>query len=158
MLCVGKAWYTQVCDYKLLETCRTTKFPAFNIPKQGRKSIVSTLDYRKLERLVKQHRHENLNEITDSFNKNRERPVYKQTVQLYLHKNGFVRQVSEKKLVIREVNRKETLAGCREQRKLTVTNYWRKVNFSDETKIGVGQDSLVYIWRKQGEDWRSYAL
>lgn len=69
----------------------------------------------------------------------------KLTVQLYLQKNGFVRRLSEKKLVIREVNRKKTLAWCREKRKLTVTNYWKKVNFSDESKIVVWQDSLVYI-------------
>lgn len=26
--------------------------------------------------------------------------------------------------------------------------------FSDESTIGVGQDSRVYVWRKRGEDWR----
>lgn len=71
-----------------------------NFPIQGRKSIVSTRDYQKLEGLVKSHRRENLKDITDSFNENRERSVSKWTVQLYLHKNGFVRRVSEKKLVI----------------------------------------------------------
>lgn len=78
-----------------------------NIPIQGRKSIVSTRDHQKLEGLVKSHRRENLKDITDSFNENRERPVSNWTVQFYLHKNGFVRRVSETKLFIREVNREK---------------------------------------------------
>lgn len=48
---------------------------------------------------------------------------------------------------------KKHRAFCRAKRKLTVDNYWRKVNFPDESKFVVGQDSLVYIWRKRGEDW-----
>lgn len=79
-----------------------------NITRRGRKSTVSTRDYRKLERLVKSHRRNNSKDNTDSFNENRERPVSKRTVQLYLHKNGFVRRVSKKKLVTREVNKKKT--------------------------------------------------
>lgn len=78
-----------------------------NITRRGRKSTVSTRDYRKLERLVKSHRRNNSKDNTDSFNENRERPVSKRTVQLYLHKNGFVRRVSKKKLVTREVNKKK---------------------------------------------------
>lgn len=66
----------------------------------------------------------------------------KWTVQLYLHKHGFVRRVLKKKLVIR-VNRKKRLGWCREKRKITVDSYWRKVIFSDESKIVVGQDSRV---------------
>lgn len=125
-----------------------------NIPRRGRKSTMTSRDYRKLERLVKTYRRESLKDITDQFNENRERPVSKRTVQLHLHKNGFVRRVAKKKLVIREVNRKKRLSWCREKRKLTVGNYWRKVIFSDESKIVVGQNSRVYIWRKRGEGWR----
>ena len=80
----------------------------------------------------------------------------KRTVQLHLHKNGFVRRVAKKKVVSREVNRKKRLSWCREKRKLSVDNYWKKIIFSDESKIVVGQDSRIYtcIWRKRGEGWR----
>lgn len=115
-----------------------------NIARRGRKSTVTSRNYRR----------ESLKDITDQFNENRERLVSKRTVQLHLHKNGFVRRVAKTKLVIREVNRKKRLSWCREKRKLTVGNYWRKVIFSDESKIVVGQNSRVYIWRKRGESWR----
>lgn len=116
-----------------------------NIPIQGRKSIVSTRDYQKLEGLVKSHRRENLKDITDSFNENRERSVSKWTVQLYLHKNGLLDGYQKRNLSFEKLIGKKRRAFCREKRKLTVDNYWRKVNFSDESKIVVGQDSLVYI-------------
>ena len=35
-----------------------------------------------------------------------------------------------------------------------VENYREKVIISDESKIVVGQDSRVYVWRKRGEGWR----
>ena len=52
------------------------------------------------------------------------------------------------------MNRRKRLSWCREKRKLTVENYWKKVIFLDESKIVVGQDSRVYVWRKRGEGWR----
>lgn len=93
-LCIPRSTIT--CFKKRVERQSSME----NIPIQGRKSIVSTRDYQKLEGLVKSHRRENLKDITDSFNENRERSVSKWTAQLYLHNNGFVRRVSEKKLVI----------------------------------------------------------
>lgn len=89
-----------------------------NIPRRGRKSTVTSRDYRKLERLVKTHRRESLKDITDQFNENRERPVSKRTVQLHLHKNGFVRRVAKKKLVIREVNRKKAFVLVQRKEKI----------------------------------------
>ena len=53
-----------------------------------------------------------------------------------------------------EINRKKRVAWCREKRNLTVDNYWNKVISSDESKIVIGHDSRVYIWRKRGEGWR----
>ena len=125
-----------------------------NIPRRGRTPSVTARDYRKLERLVKTNRRESLQDITDRFNENRQQPISKRTVQLHQHKNGFVRRVAKKKVVIREVNRKKRLSWCREKRKLSVDNYWKKIIFSDESKIVVGQDSRIYIWRKRGEGWR----
>ena len=105
-----------------------------NIPRPGRTPSVTARDYRKLERLVKTNRRESLQDITDRFNENRQQKD-KRTVQLHLHKNGFVRRVAKKKVVIREVNRKKRLSWCREKRKLSVDNYWKKIIFSDESKI-----------------------
>ena len=88
---------------------------------------MTTRDYRKLERLVKTNRRESLQDITDMFNENRQQPMSKRTVQLYIHKNGFVRRVARNKVVIREVNRKKRLSWCREKRNLSVNNYWEQI-------------------------------
>lgn len=84
-----------------------------NISRRGRKYIVTSRDYQKLERLVKTHRR-----ILRTNLMKTEQPVSKRTMQLHLHKNGFVRRVAKKKLVIRENNRKKTLVMV--QRKLTI--------------------------------------
>jgi hypothetical protein len=36
----------------------------------------------------------------------------------------------------------------------TVRNYWKKVIFSDETKIEIGNNRKVYVWRKVDERLR----
>ncbi|XP_062569344.1 uncharacterized protein LOC134231397 [Saccostrea cucullata] len=80
-----------------------------NIPRSGRQPTVTERDYRCLERLVKVNRRDSLTEITNKFNENRNIPVSKRTLQLHLHKHGFTRRVSKKKLVIREINRRKRL-------------------------------------------------
>ena len=46
------------------------------------------------------------------------------------------------------------LAWCREKRWWTAQYQWRKVIFSDESQVCIGQDKRVYVWRKRGEGWR----
>ena len=36
----------------------------------------------------------------------------------------------------------------------TVRNHWKKVIFSDETKIEIGNNRKVYVWRKVDEKLR----
>jgi len=36
---------------------------------------------------------------------------------------------------------------------LSTTGYWDRVIFSDESKVEVGLDNRVYIWRKIGAEW-----
>ena len=57
-------------------------------------------------------------------------------------------------MVVKEVNRKKRLSWCREKRWWTVQQHWKKVIFSDESKIMIGHDERVYVWRKCGEGWR----
>ena len=94
-----------------------------NIRRSGRPPKVSDRHYRRLERLVKTNRRESLIEITNKFNENIDQPVAKRTVQLHLHKHGFSRRVSKKKVVVKESNRKKRLAWSTGKRRLTVQNY-----------------------------------
>ena len=125
-----------------------------NIHRSGRTRVVTPRDYRQLERLVKTNRRDSLSDITLKFNENRDKPIAKRTLQFHLHKHGYNRRVAKKRVVVRDVNRKKRLSWCREKRKLTVDNYWKKVIFSDESKIVIGRDSRVYVWRKRDEGWR----
>lgn len=93
-------------------------------------------------------------DTTVKFNQNNTNPVAKRTLQFHLHENGFKRRVTRKKLVIKEVNRKKRLSWCREKRRWSVENNWRKIIVSDESKIMIGHDDRVYVWRKAGEGWR----
>ena len=75
--------------------------------RSGRPKVVTDLEYRKLERLVKVNRRDSLSAITSKFNEARDRRVSKRTVQHHLNKQGFNRRVSRKRVMIREVNRKK---------------------------------------------------
>ena len=55
-------------------------------------------------------------------------------------------------MAIKEVNRKKRLSWCREKRRWSVENNWKKIIFSKESKIMIGHDERV--WRKAGEGWR----
>lgn len=125
-----------------------------NMERKGRPKLVTPRDYRKLERIVKTNRRDTLADITTKFNENREKPVAKRTLQFHLHRNEFKRRVLRKKMVVKEVNRKKRLSWCREKRWWTVQQHWKKVIFSDESKIMIGHDERVYVWRKCGEGWR----
>ena len=87
-----------------------------NIRRRSLPPKLSDPHYRRLERLVKTNRRESLIEITNKFNENIDQPVAKHTVQLHLHKHGFSRQVSKKKVVVKESNRKKQLAWSRGKR------------------------------------------
>lgn len=125
-----------------------------NKPRSGRPAKMKERDYRGLERLVKTHRRESLSDITSKYNESKTETVSKRTIQRHLHKHEYRRCVSKKKLVVKEVNRRKRLAWCREKRRWTVQNNWNKVIFSDESKIMIGHDQRVHIWRKRNEGWR----
>ena len=126
-----------------------------NAKRSGRPRKLTDRHYRRLERLVKTNRRHSLVDITNRFNESVDQPVAKRTVQFHLHKHGFSRRVSRKKVVVKEVNRKKRLSWCKKKRRLTVENYWKRVIFSDESKIMVGHDSRVYVWRKKDEGLQS---
>ena len=59
-----------------------------------------------------------------------------------------------KKMVIKEINRKRRFSWCREKRRWSVDNNSRRIIFSDESKVMIGHDERVYMWRKAGEGLR----
>ena len=59
-----------------------------------------------------------------------------------------------KKTTISPVNREKRKRFCRSKLMWTVRNHWKKVIFSDEMKIEIGNNRKVYVWRKVDERLR----
>ena len=77
----------------------------------------------------------------------------RRTIQHNLPKRSYRRSVVKKKLVIKDVSHKKRLAWCRGKRIWTVDN-WKREIFYDESKIMIGLDERVRIWRKRDKGWR----
>ena len=102
---------------------------------------------------MKVNRRSSLSDITAKFNEENVNSVPKRTVQRHLHNHDFKRRVMKKKVVVKEGNRKKRLSWCRIKRKWTI-NDWKRVIFSDESKVMIGHDECVHVWRQCGEGWR----
>lgn len=125
-----------------------------NLQRSGRPLSVTDRDYRHLERTVKCNRRASLADITSKFNEGRAAPVCKRTVQNHLHKHGFSKRVSKKRVIVSKVNRAKRLSLCREKRRSKVVGEWDRVIFSDESQVVIGSDNRVLIWRKRDEGYR----
>jgi hypothetical protein len=66
----------------------------------------------------------------------------------------FLGECAERRLWSSLKTENKRLAWCREKRWWTAQYQWRKVIFSDESQVCIGQDKRVYVWRKRGEGWR----
>lgn len=80
--------------------------------------------------------------------------IIRRFIQRYLHKNKLFRRVVRKKMVIRTENKRKRLSWCLERRRWTVENNWNSVIFSDESKVVIGENSRVYVWRTTEEAFR----
>ena len=78
-----------------------------NKPHTGRHRLLDERDTRGLVRLVRSDRKTPLKEVTTRFNENRENQVSKRTVQRFLYQEGYNSRFVQKKVRIREVNRKK---------------------------------------------------
>jgi hypothetical protein len=75
-------------------------------------------------------------------------------VLLFFHYEGYKKHPVCKKTTILPVNREKRKRFCRSKLMWTVRNHWKKVIFSDETKIEIGNNRKVYVWRKVDEKLR----
>jgi hypothetical protein len=73
--------------------------------------------------------------------------VSSRTVCRRLFREGYKHRVVSKKITISQVNR---FGFCRRKLHWTV-DQWSHIIFSDETKIILGQNRKIYVWRKADE-------
>ena len=74
--------------------------------------------------------------------------ISSRTVRRRLNFEGYQKHPVWKKTTISPVNREKRKRLCRSKLMWTVRNHWKKVIFSDETKIEIGNNRKVYVWRK----------
>jgi transposase len=121
---------------------------AENIPRTGRKKIVTKWAENTLFRVVKMSRRATLKDITAKFNERVPVAVSRRTVQRKLHFFGYTRRSVRKKIGIRTVNKKKRIAWCRGKLHWTVGNQWKKVILTDEMMIVIKSDGKLKVWRK----------
>ena len=125
-----------------------------NVTRSGRPKKTDARDERVLQRLLVSDRRQTLADLTNDFNGQYASNISSRTVRRRLNVEGYNRHPVSKTIVIRPINREKRKRFCRAKQQWTVQNQWKKVIFSDETKIEIGNDQKVYVWRKSNERLR----
>jgi hypothetical protein len=95
-------------------------------------------------RMLRSDRRQCLGEITDQFNRQFVTKISSRTVRRRLNFEGHKKHPVCKKTTISPVNREKRKRFCQSKLMWAVRNHWKKVIFSDETKIEIGNNRKVY--------------
>ena len=118
-------------------------------PMSGRKKKLSVRAQRLLSRIIAANRKKPIAVVTAEFNNQSDTPISKTTFFRYC-KLRF-RRIYGKKLALGHRHRKLRLKWVRVRRGLSVEEYWKKVVFSDECTVKVGQNHRIFVGKKDGE-------
>ena len=122
-----------------------------NLEKSGRPRKTVNRNDRALFRIVKDNRRGSLVDVTTAYNNKGINNLSSRTVRRRLFEFGYKRRVISKVITIGPVNRQRRLTYSRLKLHWTVPNQWSKVIFSDETKVEIGVDRKIYVWRTKDE-------
>lgn len=122
-----------------------------NLLRSGRQRKLDDRAKRRLVRMVRGNRRQTLEDLTSKFNNSAVVKVSSRTVRRRLFESEYKRHVVSKTISIRKVNRSRRMGFCRQKLHWNVQNNWSRVIFSDETKIIIGEDKKIYVWRKSDE-------
>ena len=125
-----------------------------NLPRSGRGRKTGVRGDRIMYRMLRSDRRQSLGEITDQFNRQFVTKISSRTVRRHLNFEGYKKHPVCKKTMTSPVNPEKRKRFCRSNLMWTVRNHWKKVIFSDETKIEIGNNRKVYVWRKVDERLR----
>lgn len=115
----------------------------------GRKQLVSNRLGRRISRLIECGDCENARDIELFLENNENICISQRTIQRILKKNGYHAVVKKKKPFLTAQHKKKRLEFARTVKNWTI-NDWKKVIFSDETKINLkGSDGKRYVWKKK---------
>ena len=125
-----------------------------NLPRSGRGRKTGVRGDKIMYRMLRSDRRQSLGEITDQFNHQFVTKISSRTVRRRLNYEGYKKHPVCKKTTILPVNREKRKRFCRSKLMWTVRNHWKNVIFSDETKIEIGNNRKVYVWRNVDERLR----
>ena len=120
---------------------------------RGKVKSTSARSDRGLFRMVRKNRRQTLNDLTSRFNEMYGNNLSARTVRRRLFNEGYKRRRVSKATTISKINREKRREFCREKSGWTVNENWKKVIFSDETQVVVGQNKKLFIWRKDEEKY-----
>ena len=118
----------------------------------GLKEKLSSRDQRKLARLIKSNRSDSIRHILGEYNEYNDCEISKRTLDRYRKKLGFSRRRVWKNQVQGKRHRLARVKWAVLPKGLTVDNFWKKVIFTDQCTIKVGQRNRVWVWKQAGED------
>lgn len=119
----------------------------------GRPSVTTPGDERSLTRLVRENRRASAKDLAKRWGAIIKKTVSERTTRRRLNSLGYNGRATRKKPYIRAKNKKKRMKWAREMKNKTIA-YWKKVVFTDETKIKIsGSDGRVFVWRKSTEQW-----
>lgn len=122
-------------------------------PKLGRPKKLSAYDKRRIGRYIiksKTTRRESCESIIDALHLN----VCPNTLMSAIQELGYIRGVARRRPLLKKLDYKRRLKFAREHKNWTIED-WKRVIFTDEMSIKVGQEraSVVFVWRKKGEEY-----
>jgi transposase len=119
-------------------------------PKSGRPTKLTPRAKRLIARKILSEECDNAVQVHQAVTEQLGLEICVQTVRNTLKGKGFISKKKVKKPLLTVRHKKNRLAFANRYKDWTVED-WKKVNFSDETKINIfGSDGLQYIWKKKG--------
>ena len=112
---------------------------------QGRKQKLSIRQQQILGRMISANRKVPKQKILNEFNSGSDVKISMSDFERYSKKFGFRRRVLGKKQVLARKHRLARLSWFRTRRLQTVASCWKRIIFSDECTVKVGQNFRVWV-------------
>lgn len=159
------AWKCGISERKIAETLNHPKTTIHNVifayknnnyekppPRSGRPPIMTERDNNHLTIIVKKNKKTTLQEIHEEFINSTSTNVCINTIQKFLHKQGFYGRVGIRKALVSETNRKKRLLWAKERRNWN--DEWNNIIWSDESRFELFKgDGKKWVWRKPHEKY-----
>ena len=117
----------------------------------GCPSKLSTCDKAAIVRQIQSGKLDTAVQATNFINSTLPDPVHPQTVRRALKESGFRSATKKKVPMLKKTHRQKQLEFAKRHENWTVED-WKRVLWSDETKINrIGSDGKLYVWKQKGE-------